>query len=203
MYIVDETEYLTKAYPALSQIFINDNPFNCPFSQKIRERKIIYRYNFEITEPLVNAVMVAASNLGDTGFYLALAGERTGYESISHVYINFSELSSLYIDKNHKDYETIENFFLLENFVYSPQGLWGILLSHESFGLLGGVPEFIKTIERLVPNINRQVYDFINYFSSLKSRHPNIIQIDWLPGLLTHVYGQETAEILLKEAELF
>lgn len=202
MYIVDEAEYLTKADPALRQIFINDNPFNCPFSPKVKERRIIYRYNFEITSPLIDAVIVAASNLGDTGCYFALAGERTGQESVSYVYIDFSDFFSIYRNEKHKYYEKIRYFFSVENFIYSPQGLWGVLLSHESFGLLGGIPKFIETIEKLIPDINQQVYDFISYFRDFKSRYPKLATIDWLPELLNHVYGKETAKKMLKEAEL-
>ncbi|MEL4896598.1 hypothetical protein [Crocosphaera sp. Alani8] len=202
MYIVDEAEYLTKADPALSRIFINDNPVNCSFSPEIKERRIIYRYNFEITSPLLDAVIVAASNLGDTGCYFALAGERTGHESVSYVYLDFSDFFSLYGNEEHKDYEKISHFFSVENFVYSPQGLWGVLFSHESFGLIGGSPEFIETIEKLIPDINQQVYECVRYFYDFKSRHPKLATIEWLPELLHHVYGKERAKKILEAVEL-
>jgi hypothetical protein len=201
MYALTEAQYQIEAEPILRKVFVNDNPFGQPFSSNITQRRIIYYYKYGIEPPLTDALVAAASSVGDSGFYWSvLWRDKDVYhqtDEINHCYVPFSEFVSIYVEQDHEFFQKIQYFFILENVIYSPQGKWGIMFSHESFGLLGGIPEFVEIFEKLIPDLNQQVYGFIDYFVSLKSKSPDTTEIRWLPGLLTHVYGQEKAEEML------
>jgi len=75
------------------------------------------------------------------------------------------------------------------------------MVSHEHHGILGGSPEFIEKIHEVVPDLYEQVNLFLDRFQYFKAYGLNP-KLGWLPGLLTHVYGQETAERMLQETGL-
>lgn len=53
------------------------------------------------------------------------------------------------------------NAYGLNSIIYSASGQWGLMLSDEKFGLLGGEPEFIEDIRAAFPDLDRQVYGFL------------------------------------------
>ncbi|HAZ45622.1 MAG TPA: hypothetical protein DDW76_15550 [Cyanobacteria bacterium UBA11369] len=87
-----------------------------------------------------------------------------------------------------------------ENVIYSPNGKWGIVISHEWHGMLGGSVAFIEQIHQSIPNLEQQVYDFIE---DRLRRHENgkfgSTVVKTLPKMLMHVYGQTKAEKILQD----
>ncbi|MEL4897304.1 hypothetical protein [Crocosphaera sp. Alani8] len=73
-------------------------------------------------------------------------------------------------------------------------------VTHERHGVLGGSPKFINQVREHIANLDEQVYFFLNKYQQMKFL-PNL-NIQWLPELLNHVYGQETAHKLLQETRL-
>ncbi len=73
------------------------------------------------------------------------------------------------------------------------------MTSHEHHGLLGGTLEFGEEIRKRIPDFDKQVYGFLEYWKYWKEKGT---RIDWLPELLTHIYGQEIAAKLLLEVGL-
>ena len=204
MRILTEEQYQKEAEPMLRKIFAHDDPFEDVFVPNITARKLLYRFSCELSPALAGILVAAASNLGDQGLYWTLLWRNQNQskqtDKINHYYIPFSEFfPTYYIHPKEELYKTIGNFFIQENVMYSPQGKWGIIFSHEDYCLLGGVTEFVEYFERLLPEIDEQVYDFIDYFLDFKFRNPKIVTIAWIPKLLTHIYGKEKADKMLKE----
>ncbi len=199
MRVLTEAEFRVEAEPILRRIFSNDDPFEQPFTPNVPARKIIYEYFYQIEPPLIEAIVAAASSVEDKGFYFSalwrLKDKVT--EEPYHWYIPFSEISTYIAGSD----EVFGAALHVENVLYSPQGKWGVMMSHEHHGLLGGSQEFMAEVCRLVPNLEQQVFGFLEYWQYWKNQ-PNSIRADWLPELLTQVYGQETAKKMLQEADL-
>ena len=81
-----------------------------------------------------------------------------------HCCIPFSEFSVVYfgMEIRDKSIEPILGLSLsLENILYSPSGKWGVIVSHEWHGMLGGTVEFIENIRQAIPDLDLQVYNSI------------------------------------------
>ena len=120
----------------------------------------------------------------------------------SHCYIPLSELLEFYTCSSEKARLVDLQFNYGAEFVLYPgSAKWVLLVSHEYYGLLGGSSEFIATFKQVCQNLDQQVKDFLSNYKYMEADGISLT-LDWLPGLLTYVYGQEIAEKLLKEAEL-
>ena len=202
MYPLTEEQFKAEAEPILRQVFVNDDPFEFPFSPNIQGRRIIFPHQGKIERPLIEAIVNAASNLGDTGCYFTQLWPSP--DRVNHCYISLSEFLDTYSAPpgSPKLISLQTNMEILsENVLYSAQGTWGVMLSHEYHGMLGGPPEFIEEIRRDIPDLDQQVYLFLNRFQSFKAAGMKLT-LEWLPGLLTHVYGEEATEKMLKETGL-
>ncbi|CBN56345.1 MULTISPECIES: hypothetical protein [Kamptonema] len=206
MHILTEDEFNLEAEPFLRKIFVHDNPFKEPFSSQVIGRTIIYPCEDENDSLLIEALISAAVKLGDTGCYISLIS--TGYpeHGPGHCYIPLSEFLEGYsgTEKDRLIGPRLGiNPYTLDSVIYSAQGKWGLMKSHERFGLLGGSPEFIEEIRGAVPDLDKQVYGFFKRLRDLllacSLNPPDITRNKWLPTLLTHVYGSEIAEKLLEE----
>ena len=197
MHIVSHEEYLAKVEPILRNVFVDDDPFGPSFAPNIHGRKIIYRYKNYIDPPFTDTLMEAASKLGDEGCYISLIW-RPRHEPW-HWYIPFSEFNSAYVE-NKKEFDEfgMRHVFALENVLYSPQGKWGIMFSHEGHALLGSSQSFIEEIQKAIPDLDLQVYEFLKYWKYCKDNYSSA-ETAWLPELLAQVYGQENAEKMLRE----
>ena len=94
-----------------------------------------------------------------------------------------------------------------KHFIFSERGNWAIIKNNEGYGLLGGSLEFIESVRKLDPELDRQVYDFLQNWrerkeSILNSGGTIYIPIEsWLPQLLTYIYGEEKATKLYRRRD--
>ena len=206
MHTLTKDEFHLEAEPFLRKIFVNDNPFNEPFSSQVIGRTIIYPCEDENDLLIIQALINAALNLGDTGCYISLISIECPEYGPAHCYIPLSEFLEGYSGTEEDRLIGPRlgiNPYTLDSVIYSSQGKWGLMRSHERFGLLGGSPEFIEEIRGSVPDLDNQVYGFFERLRLLlvdcDVNPPDITRNKWLPTLLTHVYGAEVAEKLLEE----
>ncbi|MGK7874025.1 MAG: hypothetical protein AB4426_12145 [Xenococcaceae cyanobacterium] len=199
MHTLSEAQYQAEAEPILRRVFVNDDPFEEPFSPNITGRIIIYPcYNY-LETPLIDALIAAASSLGDTSCYLTQLWRDE--KEPNHCYIPLLQLHEFYCCSSGNN-KLIEKIKLLSEYViYSGQGKWGLMVSHEHHGMLGGSPEFIEAVYQVIPDLDRQVYDFLKNFQLSKAAGMRLT-LEWLPELLTHVYGIDAAEKMLRETGL-
>jgi hypothetical protein len=187
MHLLSEEAFQTTAKRALRCIFIRDDPYDAPFAPEIQARRILFMYDYEMEPPLRDAIIDTAAARGEEAFYYSILGyhsSETAMPIYQTWYVPFTDLVSY-----HARVEPVENV------IYSPSGLWGIMSSHESHGLLGGTADFIEAIRQRVPDLDQQVVAFIERWNNYKVDYNANIQ--WLPHLLTHVYGEAEAKKLL------
>ena len=207
MRLLTKQELQQKAEPMFKQVFLNYEVSIEKFSfcPQIKGRTIIYPLYHDFELPTIDAIITAALNLGDTGCYVRDFFASTQECEYSHV--ELSELKLLYSDeyipeelpdKVLKFLKRFDHSFLIGCF-YSETGKWGIWKWDEGFGILGGPQEFLAEIRQSVPDIDRQVYGYLEELQKWEQLSPNVLTIDWLPGLLTHVYGSEVAERILED----
>ena len=210
MYALSEEQYQLEAEPILRKIFVNDNPFDQPFSNNVLGRTIMYPCHSYIEPPTINAIIAAAANLGDTGCYISLYHTSTSAVSPNHCYIPLADFIEAYAGPPENErligFRLGMNPYGVDSIIYSASGKWGLMKSHERHGLLGGPPEFMEDIRTAVPDLDQQVYGFLGrlrMFQEIMGRNPpDVTSNKWLRPLLVHVYGEENAnQILLKEKQ--
>lgn len=211
MYALSEEQYQLEAEPILRKIFVNDNPFCQPFSDNMPSRIIVYPCAGDITEAMpVEAFVAAALKNGDIGCYISLCNGSATYDRPNHCYVPLTDFVEAYAGPCESKLIGIQlpgmNAYGLNSIIYSASGKWGMMLSDEKFGLLGGEPEFIEDIRAAFPDLDRQVYGFLGRLRFLLKGTeivpPDVTRNKWLRPLLIHVYGEEKAnQILLEEKE--
>ena len=189
--VLSEEEFRREAEPALRAVFAGIDPFDEPFAAEVKGRRILFEYWYELEHSLLDAVVEASSELGESGFYVSILDRPKPEEQKDpfHWYVPFRVIER---------YRGLVG--PLKNAVYSPKGIWGIMGSYEHHGLLGGTPGFVARVESSVPGLDEQVYGFLANWDYNRSNFDSAI--DWLPRLLTHVYGDRRAAQLLEESGL-
>lgn len=205
MQIITHVEFTNKLEPILRQVFVNDNPFIAPLNDRVEARAIVYPCSagYWIEPPLTDAIITAASNLGDNGCYISIFWRPQNEPW--HWYIPFDEFIEVYVEESEKfaEYQFSQQATFSESVIYSPRGKWGIILSHEFHGVIGGPAEFIEDIRSVVPFFDKQVYAFLERLRYFKQTYRSeLVTLDWLPELLTNVYGKKVAEKILRETSL-
>jgi hypothetical protein len=201
MHILTEAQYQAEAEPIFQRVFITDNPYdNEIFAPAMKARIIFFALTQQIEIPIMDAVIASATNLGDSGCYISLT-EQWKNSSAHHCYIPLSEFSLPELDL-----PKLGMHFVSDYFIYSSSGRWGVLVSSAYYGLLGGSPEFVEGVRGAFSELDREVYNFLQYWKDdtddRVSRGDKSAVGNWLPQLLTHVYGTEIAEKLLHETGL-
>ncbi len=188
-------EYYNEVLPPLKIIFgsIPPDPFLKPFTNSIDCKRILFEYNFIPNSEFLKGLQFSVQReyLEET-FYLAIV---EGLDSIESIPLEVWKISF----NSYNDFLINEHTYsiALENVIFSLNGNWGIISSHESHGVIGGSEQFINTLKDMLPMLDFQVIQFLNYW---KSYHEDFgVNIDWLPTLMEHVYGMETAQKMLKE----
>lgn len=196
VFSLTETEFQAKAEPALSRIFISNDPFYPqPFAADVPARRILNGLHYAVEPPLLDAVITAAQSIGDRGFYFTSLW-RGSPDLLYDWYIPFTEISA-YKGPN----SPIEQTILSKQVIFSPQGKWGIMTTHERHALLGSSQMFMDELCKLVPDLDNQVNAFLEDWQYHKAQNYGAIT-DWIPGQLTQTYGSETAEKMLREVGL-
>ena len=190
-----ETDYIQEAQNALLKLCGTEfpDPFLEPFPSKIEKSLVLYPYiNGVPDEQLMKSIIAAASKLGDNGFYLSANCKRpSDNKYVYHWYVSFDDTLN---------YKEITLPHIMEYILYSPQGIWGIVSSDETHGILGGSDLFVNEITQSVSEINNQVLDFLEYWKKFKKEYPEKVNASWMEILLKNIYGEVQAERLLLQA---
>lgn len=211
MRILSKTEYQQEAQPILRRVFNENKLYEQPFSSLITEKVIIFPCEDLADSLLVNGLCTGAIQVSDIGCYLTQLWHAE--HQLNNCYISIPELQASYGDSitinkssnvdlnlSRVDIELYMDI-IPDHLLYSATGKWGLMTSHERFGLLGGSHEFMEAVRRYVPDLDEQVYRLLEDYQLSKTTGMHLT-LEWLPVLLTHLYGQEIAEKVLKETGL-
>lgn len=164
--VLREEEFQYKAEPALSRIFSSDNPFYPQyFAKDVPARRLLYGYHYCVEPPLLDAVMAAASDVGDQGCYLTQLPRvpELRPEEPYHWYIPFCKISAY-----REGDEVFGYALILENVLYSPQGKWGLMMLTDGLAVLGSCSKFMESLRTRLPDLDSQVYGFLEDHQALQ-----------------------------------
>jgi len=130
-----------------------------------------------------DALRTAAQDVGDDELCVSITEEFDALDGsqAGHWIINYWE---------HSEYRDLGRVGVLENAIYSPRGIWGVLISHEDHAIVGAKEQrFIDVLKTHFPEFSAARDEFLAYWSDVKARRE--ADVSWLPSLLQHVYGGE------------
>jgi hypothetical protein len=161
-------------------VFRSIDPFDAPLREAIGSRAILFPVAYLLDRPQFDAVVTAASLVGDHGICLSITEEFSGDSGAgaSHWVLNRWDWH---------EYRDIGRAGVLENALYSPEGTWGILVSHEQHAVVGGSEPFLKALAAEFPGFRESRVEFLRFWYDLRDRRAT--DVSWLPELLAHVYG--------------
>jgi hypothetical protein len=189
-----EKDFHEYIYKVFTSVFTSNDPFNKPIASSLYCRAILYPIAYKLETIELQAVALAAQAVGDNGFYLTVTERPNEVEQDRpyHWYIPVEDLESYY---------KLSSPFVLENTLYSHEGKWGMIISHEQHAVIGGSDLFLDTLfSHLLVSADQQLTEFLSTWKENYTRFQT--DIAWLPELLAHVYGEEKAKVLLMQVGL-
>lgn len=136
---IEQIKNKTALKIAWNKIFVSKDPFSLPFQSSITNNLMLYpTFGYHLSEKQFYAIRAACNAIGEIGFYMSWI-EWTGDM------FNEKEHWSCDDFPSHEDY--LEVPLIVENAVYSKNGKWGILISHENHAIVGGCESFINSLK--------------------------------------------------------
>lgn len=200
MKVITEDEFVRKVEPELKQVFLNREPHSPMFGDNVESVRVLYEYR-PPDRSIVDAIIQAASAIGDTGLYISVLNRPISGRSTSpeHWWVPFDEVST-YLSGNT---EVFHFAYQLENVIYSPTGQWGLMYSFENYGIVAGNQAFMDKFSCRFPRIDQQILAYLSYVKECIDVHgKEKVNVGWLSPFLSKIYGSEDAEAMLKEADL-
>jgi hypothetical protein len=199
------------AAPTLHRIFVQEDPFGQPFAPGVQERRLLYPVSTSLDGEaivLMRAILASAKLLGDHGVFISVPGRPPEKERrwVYHWNLDFSEMEGyLLFDKGHfREHRDLHAISSLGHIVYSPAGQWAVMLCREDHALLGGSTRFFETLQGIIPGFDDllQIQEFLSDWKQKTTRKGANVSwiVTWVPALLTHVYGADTAQRLMEQA---
>ncbi|AFY68433.1 hypothetical protein Pse7367_0115 [Thalassoporum mexicanum PCC 7367] len=202
MHILDEKELQEKALPAWRRVFTaeNNNIYSSPFTPEVESRAIVYPAHDDLEDFIsVETLVNAAAKVGDQGIYI-FAPWDGNFVGGSKCYVPLAEFIDGYTYGGNKEksiyYQLGANVHNKCVSFLSSNGAWGIMMDLDHVGIIGGSLEFMAEIRKGTPNLDQQVYQFLAELEYLVADGYKRAINEWLPELLTHVYGKKKAKIM-------
>ncbi len=155
------------------RIFITTDPFTFPFRSSIQRCVIFYpTEGYHLTEAQFKAMTAAARTIGEEGFVISVVEYAEDFfKQGDHWWCQFP---------SYEDYLNLP--LVLENAIYSIKGNWGIVISHEDHGVVGGTEEFINQVREQYPQASSDIVD-------LKEAWQDNPNNDWIQNILPKVFS--------------
>ncbi len=135
-----ETTSLPVIRSAWEQVFRSNDPFAWPFRPKFTVGRIFYPTDgYHLTKPQFLAIGEALKQAGEKGFFLSVVES----EGLSFLEKNWGHWACE--NPSYEDYSKLP--LTLENAIYSKEGNWGVLISHEMHALIAGSREFMTALD--------------------------------------------------------
>jgi hypothetical protein len=210
MYSLNNQDFKVEAENIINQVFIDLEPRNACFNEKIKNRCILFPCYIELSQSphiedwgLLSAITNSATAMGDLGCYISyLAWD--GELGNTNAFIPTSNLMSAfgYESEGMMCYQ-LDMPMGYEYVVFSSSANWGVIVSqYEHFALIGGCDDFMNAFYKSFPDIRNQVYLFLEFLESRRKIRYDKLTLEWLSPLLVHIYGYEKAKDLLIETKL-
>ena len=158
-----------------NNLFKSNDPFAWPFQEKIRDYLLFYPTDgFALTKKQYNATLTAANKIGDHKFYFSVVECEIGFHGNQEFW--GEDIPWLCENPDFKEYLSISNI-PLECGLFSWNGKWGILISHEDHALIGGKREFIDILKKEYPDWRKDRKELFHYW---KNNPEEVGNADWI-----------------------
>lgn len=181
---MNKQKSIKKIEETFNKVFKNTDAFGKMFQENINSKILLYpTEGFYLTRKQFNALINTSKILGEESFYLAIV--EGGFEENSmneSMIYNFSP-REISLDTSYENY--LENRIVLENALFSKNGTWGVIISHEDHAVLGGSNEFIETFKTFYPNYDENLTKFIQKYESNNKKYDT--DLSWISDFLQYV----------------
>jgi hypothetical protein len=173
MKVVSSHEERAAAAKAWNRVFRSTDPFGWPFSSSVSTGRVLYPTDgCQLSREQFNAVAEMAANKGEARCYLAVVEGHAAIDPSDDTKIFVVDLS---------DFDAYSGLHLtLENALFSVSGAWGILISHEMHGVLGGNSALITEFDQKDQSGNEQWREFLLQWAEEKHK-------GWVTEIASHV----------------
>lgn len=185
-------EEVKKAQASFERVFISGNPFDEPFADLVQARVILCQTSAEVLGcEQYEALRSAAKMIGESRAIITMVEQWST--------LGFSGAGSLSLDLDWTSYDEYQNpseeiepprgpaYVMVENALYSDKGTWGVMCTHETFGVIGGTIEFL---DAFLENYRPKDVDYRNFIDmwAENAKTWEYAVEKWLPKLVKHIY---------------
>jgi hypothetical protein len=183
----DEVKTAKGAFSCIFHLPDSEEFLNRPFNPQVERKIIICDYQSGVLrKSQFDALHRAAKKVNETFCYIVEV-DYPGYP------LPFEEREEHWLlPLSDNEYKTYSNpphgegyYGMMCNTLYSPKGTWGILLTHEEWGFLGGTNEFIKIF---ISEYRDNAID-VNEFQKVWDHYKPTAKSNWASDILEYIYG--------------
>ncbi|MBJ6362338.1 hypothetical protein ACFOQM_13655 [Paenibacillus sp. GCM10012307] len=163
------------------KVFKNKDPFDDDvYADNIQAKLLLFpTEGYYLQKEQFKALIQSITHIGEEQFYIS---EIEG-DCFSTLLSNDSYESGHWVGKNSSSYEEYTNLpIVLESAIYSTNGSWGILISHEGHAILGGSKEFVEKIQIVYSYDESCKQRFIEQWERNQKEYNS--NIDWIYAFL-------------------
>jgi hypothetical protein len=193
---MDRAEIAVDAESVFRSVFASSDPWDSPFTDNMTRRAVLYPVGPTLFEDEFQSIAAAAAQVGEHRMYVASLSPAGNV----HYTVPFDYPAYAAIPKGE------------EMALYGRAG-WGLIMSMDCHGVLGGRPTFVEKVRQTFPPVepphppgeiwqpvpfDEQIRVLLREFRGwhLRGYDPDLPS---LRTLLTHVYGDQRATELLAE----
>ncbi len=170
---ISNAKEIKKVEEIFFRIFKNKDPFGEMFQENIVKRMILCPIDgYYLNKNQYSAILEA----------LKVNGERRFVISIIEGYNNESWL----VETNTSYNEYLQLPVYLENAIFSTQGDWGLMISHEEYAVLGGDELFISDFLSTYSNPDEDIINFVEMWNYNKEKYKS--DLNWLDVFFKHMH---------------
>ncbi|QIB70558.1 hypothetical protein Ami103574_15210 [Aminipila butyrica] len=155
-------------------VFSGNNPFEDCFKKEIEKVELLYPVDgYYMTRKQYTALKIALSNLYiDEEVYISeIEKEAIGDIFKQNCDVSKYELKHWSFDLSTSYDEYMQIDVNVENAIYSSQGRWGIIISHEEHAVIGGSIEFLDEFKAKYPEFNSSLNNFQAHWEYNKNNY--------------------------------
>ena len=166
------------------RLFQSTDPFDQPFRDEVRERLILSTNILRLYKEQFIALAQAVQQLGEKECAISeVEGSAARIRGYSR------KAPSEYWIIDFTEYEAYTNLPIMwEHAIHSLRGEWGLIISSEHHAILGGSSRFMSAFKEFYPKWEQEREEFLEMWVGNRIKYGS--KLDWLPGLLTHIYGE-------------
>ena len=176
---------------AFYSVFNNKNPFGRMFNNADDQKIILCPIDgYCLNQKQFNALLVVIKTIGEISFYVTEIEGDCFFENANTM--EYDRLGHWEFD-NKISYEEYTNMpIIFENALYSKNGTWGIIISHENHAVISGSNDFIELFKDLYSGWIQDFKNFIEMWKYNKNHYNS--NLSWLPDFLEYINSKNLHE---------